>query len=81
MTIFTVLLVGGPCFLVAGVFLVRFRTAAAQKALRIQRSAYGYGKIGDNQTRSTDPVTVGAVGGFWIVAGIVAICIGLVHFL
>jgi len=81
MTIFQVLLIGGPLFFIAGILVLKFRNTASKRATSAQRSVYGYGRFGDNQVRGSTPDQVGAVGAFWILGGAIATIIALVHLL
>ena len=51
MTIFQVLLIGGPLFFIAGILVLKFRNTASKRATSAQRSVDGYGRFGDNQVR------------------------------
>jgi len=81
MTIFQVLLIGGPLFFIEGILVLKFRNTASKRATSAQRSVDGYGRFGDNQVRGSTPDQVGAVGAFWILGGAIATIIALVHLL
>ncbi|MDQ2849468.1 MAG: hypothetical protein M3Y49_01820 [Actinomycetota bacterium] len=81
MTIFLILLIGGPFFLVAGAVVLWFRVRVARTSADTERGMYGGGKFAESQTRNITPDTIGLVGAIWMVGGAVATGIGLAHIL